>query len=69
MFKILFFIIVLFIVINTICFFLLKGCAKNFLMLLLGRIITGICGGVSSIAMPLYVAEIASDDIRGTLGE
>jgi sugar porter (SP) family MFS transporter len=42
--------------------------AQNVAMLYVGRIITGFCGGVFSVASPLYIGEIAEKDIRGTLG-
>ena len=37
-------------------------------MLLSGRIITGFCAGIASITVPTYIGEIASPDIRGTVG-
>ncbi|XP_066582650.1 facilitated trehalose transporter Tret1-like [Prorops nasuta] len=35
---------------------------------ILGRIITGGCGGMLCVAAPLFVAEISEKEIRGTLG-
>ncbi|XP_059468813.1 facilitated trehalose transporter Tret1-like isoform X2 [Neocloeon triangulifer] len=37
-------------------------------MLYAGRLITGFCGGVFSVACNLYVGEIAEKEIRGALG-
>ena len=37
-------------------------------MLMSGRIIQGVCGGILSSVIPIYVGEIASKDIRGKLG-
>ncbi|KAF4523518.1 hypothetical protein B566_EDAN013059 [Ephemera danica] len=42
--------------------------ANNVAMLYAGRIITGFCGGVFSVASPLYIGEISEKEIRGTLG-
>lgn len=36
--------------------------------LYMGRIVTGICAGISSLSAPVYISEIASPEIRGTLG-
>ncbi|XP_045595886.1 facilitated trehalose transporter Tret1 [Procambarus clarkii] len=41
--------------------------AQNFAMLVSGRILVGVCAGVTCIAVPTYIGEIASPDIRGTL--
>lgn len=37
-------------------------------MLYIGRIVTGFCGGVFSVACPMYIGEIADKEVRGTLG-
>ncbi|KAG0712649.1 Facilitated trehalose transporter Tret1 [Chionoecetes opilio] len=42
--------------------------AQNFAMLVAGRMVTGLCAGVTSITVPTYIAEFSSADIRGTLG-
>lgn len=42
--------------------------AQNYAMLLVGRILTGLCAGITSITVPTYIAEFSSSDIRGTLG-
>lgn len=42
--------------------------AQNFAMLLVGRVLTGLCCGITSVAVPTYIAEYASADVRGTLG-
>ncbi|XP_049809094.1 facilitated trehalose transporter Tret1-like [Schistocerca nitens] len=36
--------------------------------LLVGRFVTGFCGGAFSTAAPVYIGEIAEKDIRGALG-
>ncbi|XP_045621780.2 facilitated trehalose transporter Tret1 [Procambarus clarkii] len=41
---------------------------QNVLMLVAGRVITGVCMGVTCTAVPTYIGEFASADIRGTLG-
>ncbi|XP_076665642.1 facilitated trehalose transporter Tret1-2 homolog [Andrena cerasifolii] len=47
---------------------LLIICANSVLLLYIGRFITGISGGGFCIAAPMYTAEIAESDIRGSLG-
>ncbi|MCL4126465.1 UNVERIFIED_CONTAM: hypothetical protein GTU68_021577 [Idotea baltica] len=42
--------------------------AQNFAMLLLGRILTGLCGGGISLSVNTYMGEITSPHIRGLLG-
>ncbi|KAG7159798.1 Facilitated trehalose transporter Tret1-like 19 [Homarus americanus] len=42
--------------------------AQNFAMLVCGRVLAGLCAGVTCIAVPTYIGEFASPDIRGTLG-
>uniref|UniRef100_A0A0P4VWY6 Major facilitator superfamily (MFS) profile domain-containing protein n=1 Tax=Scylla olivacea TaxID=85551 RepID=A0A0P4VWY6_SCYOL len=42
--------------------------AQNFAMLLVGRVLTGLCCGITSLSVPTYIAEYSSSDIRGTLG-
>ncbi|XP_047740713.1 uncharacterized protein LOC108674318 [Hyalella azteca] len=46
----------------------LIGLASNFAMLIAGRIFVGVSAGVATIAVPTYIGEIASPDIRGMLG-
>nr|XP_053632655.1 solute carrier family 2, facilitated glucose transporter member 8-like [Cherax quadricarinatus] len=46
----------------------LIGGGQNFFMLMTGRVLTGVCMGVTCIAVPTYIGEFASADIRGTLG-
>nr|XP_045597471.1 facilitated trehalose transporter Tret1-2 homolog [Procambarus clarkii] len=46
----------------------LIGSSSNFAMLLGGRVVTGVCVGVTSVAVPTYIGEIASPHIRGVLG-
>lgn len=40
---------------------------RNIFMLYIGRFVLGICCGGLCVAAPIYIAEIASDRIRGTL--
>lgn len=44
-----------------------SGAAPNFIQLLLARLYLGVAIGVSSFAVPLYIAEISPTRIRGTL--
>ncbi|XP_054030380.1 solute carrier family 2, facilitated glucose transporter member 6 [Dryobates pubescens] len=46
---------------------LLAG-AQGFPMLLLGRILTGYAGGVTSASIPVYISEISHPGVRGMLG-
>ncbi|XP_063975837.1 facilitated trehalose transporter Tret1-like [Diachasmimorpha longicaudata] len=47
---------------------LLTILAPDFTCLLVARILTGVGGGMTIFLVPIYVAEIASDDVRGRLG-
>lgn len=42
--------------------------AKSVIMFYIGRFITGLSGGAFCVAAPIYTAEIAENEIRGTLG-
>uniref|UniRef100_W5M2R0 Solute carrier family 2, facilitated glucose transporter member 8 n=1 Tax=Lepisosteus oculatus TaxID=7918 RepID=W5M2R0_LEPOC len=42
--------------------------AQNIWMLYLGRVLTGLASGVTSLAVPLYIAETAHARVRGMLG-
>lgn len=42
--------------------------AKNFAMLMAGRIFTGLCCGITSMVVPTYISEFSSPSVRGTLG-
>ncbi|KAK7066789.1 Solute carrier 2 (Facilitated glucose transporter) member 8 [Halocaridina rubra] len=42
--------------------------AQNFAMLISSRIIVGLSTGITCISVPTYIGELASIDIRGTLG-
>ncbi|CAL4073794.1 unnamed protein product [Meganyctiphanes norvegica] len=46
----------------------LIGFGENFIMLLAGRILTGMCCGIVSLVVNVYIGEFASPDIRGALG-
>ncbi|KAK3871686.1 hypothetical protein Pcinc_023188 [Petrolisthes cinctipes] len=41
---------------------------KNFGVLLFGRIVTGLCAGITSLTVPTFIGEYSSADVRGTLG-
>ncbi|KAK2154100.1 hypothetical protein LSH36_276g00007 [Paralvinella palmiformis] len=43
-------------------------CANNYVMLFCGRILTGLAVGMNSLAAPVYLAEITTKELRGTLG-
>ena len=47
---------------------LLIICGANFRQLYAGRILTGLSLGISSVAVPIYIAEISSKEYRGSLG-
>ncbi|XP_050594359.1 facilitated trehalose transporter Tret1-2 homolog isoform X2 [Bombus affinis] len=40
----------------------------TFVLLVMGRLITGACGGMFCVIAPMYSAEISEKEIRGTLG-
>ncbi|KAJ8415572.1 hypothetical protein AAFF_G00425520 [Aldrovandia affinis] len=42
--------------------------AQNVWMLYVGRILTGIASGVTSLVVPLYISEISHARVRGTVG-
>lgn len=42
--------------------------AQNVWMLYLGRVLTGLASGVTSLVVPLYISEIAHEQVRGLLG-
>ncbi|XP_073397253.1 solute carrier family 2, facilitated glucose transporter member 6-like [Dendrobates tinctorius] len=48
--------------------FLLMGSAQHVSMLLLGRILTGLAGGLAASSIPVYISEISHAGVRGTLG-
>ncbi|XP_019396427.1 PREDICTED: solute carrier family 2, facilitated glucose transporter member 6 [Crocodylus porosus] len=48
--------------------YLLMGSAQNIWMLLLGRLLTGYAGGVTSASIPVYISEISHPGVRGALG-
>ena len=56
---------------NSIFFalsYLVLVLAQNVTMLLIGRFLTGMASGITTIATPTYVSEIASPSVRGMLG-
>nr|XP_057925504.1 solute carrier family 2, facilitated glucose transporter member 8 [Doryrhamphus excisus] len=42
--------------------------AQNVWMFYFGRLLTGLASGVASLVVPLYIAEMAHERVRGTLG-
>ncbi|XP_041855533.1 solute carrier family 2, facilitated glucose transporter member 8 [Melanotaenia boesemani] len=42
--------------------------AQNVWMLYIGRVLTGLASGVTSLVVPLYISETAHEKVRGTLG-
>nr|XP_057905952.1 solute carrier family 2, facilitated glucose transporter member 6 [Doryrhamphus excisus] len=48
--------------------YLLLGGAVEMWMLHLGRFLTGVAGGVTSAAIPVYISEISHKSLRGALG-
>ncbi|KAI4895850.1 hypothetical protein NFI96_016991 [Prochilodus magdalenae] len=48
--------------------YLVMGAAQNVWMLLLGRFLTGIAGGITASSIPVYVSEISHPGVRGALG-
>ncbi|XP_037805090.1 solute carrier family 2, facilitated glucose transporter member 8-like isoform X2 [Penaeus monodon] len=46
----------------------LIGFAQNIGMLVTGRVLCGLCTGITSLVCPTYTTEYASKDIRGALG-
>ncbi|NXF09687.1 GTR6 protein, partial [Smithornis capensis] len=52
---------------SAVGFALMAG-AQRVWMLLLGRVLTGYAGGVTSAAIPVYISEISHPGVRGMLG-
>ncbi|KAJ6651836.1 hypothetical protein lerEdw1_016432 [Lerista edwardsae] len=48
--------------------YLFMASAQDVWMLLVGRLLTGFAGGVTSAAIPVYISEISHPGIRGALG-
>ncbi|XP_014016062.1 solute carrier family 2, facilitated glucose transporter member 8 [Salmo salar] len=42
--------------------------AQNIWMLYLGRVLTGLASGVTSLVVPLYISEMAHERVRGAMG-
>ncbi|KAK2911667.1 hypothetical protein QQF64_027481 [Cirrhinus molitorella] len=42
--------------------------AQNHWMLYVGRVLTGLASGVTSLVVPLYISETAHERVRGTMG-
>ncbi|XP_068105321.1 solute carrier family 2, facilitated glucose transporter member 6 isoform X3 [Hyperolius riggenbachi] len=59
---------IMFSTIPAVIGFLLMGSAQHISMLLLGRILTGMAGGLTSSSIPVYISEISHAGVRGMLG-
>ncbi|CAG7826503.1 unnamed protein product, partial [Allacma fusca] len=46
---------------------LLIGFGHNVTLVLVGRFVTGFCGGSFTLTIPIYVSEIAENSVRGVL--
>lgn len=47
---------------------LLIACAVNVGMVLAGRALSGLCVGIASLSLPVYLGETVQPEVRGTLG-
>ncbi len=47
---------------------LFLAAANGYSMLIVGRVLTGLAGGATSLCVPLFIAEITSKEMRGRLG-
>lgn len=47
---------------------LLIASARNVYMVYAGRILSGLCIGVASLSLPVYLGETVQPEVRGTLG-
>ncbi|XP_074553178.1 solute carrier family 2, facilitated glucose transporter member 6 [Halichoeres trimaculatus] len=48
--------------------YMLMGGAMDLWMLLVGRFLTGIAGGMTAASIPVYISEISHKSVRGALG-
>ncbi|XP_029294441.1 LOW QUALITY PROTEIN: solute carrier family 2, facilitated glucose transporter member 6 [Cottoperca gobio] len=48
--------------------YMLMGGAVDLWMLLLGRFLTGVAGGMTSASIPVYISEISHKSVRGAMG-
>lgn len=53
---------------NTLIAWILIATANNVIQLYVARILTGLAGDVAFVSAPMYIAEIADQNIRGFLG-
>lgn len=47
---------------------LLIASARNVYMVYAGRVLSGLCIGVASLSLPVYLGETVQPEVRGTLG-
>ncbi|XP_058125935.1 facilitated trehalose transporter Tret1 [Anopheles ziemanni] len=47
---------------------LLIACASHITMVLVGRALSGLCVGIASLSLPVYLGETVQPEVRGTLG-
>ncbi|XP_077162286.1 solute carrier family 2, facilitated glucose transporter member 6 isoform X4 [Paroedura picta] len=59
---------IMFSAIPSVLGYLLMGSAQEVWMLLVGRLLTGFAGGVTSASIPVYISEISHPGVRGALG-
>ncbi|XP_060107433.1 solute carrier family 2, facilitated glucose transporter member 6 [Heteronotia binoei] len=59
---------IMFSAVPSVVGYLLMGSAQHIWMLLVGRLLTGFAGGVTSASIPVYISEISHPGVRGALG-
>ncbi|XP_015270394.1 PREDICTED: solute carrier family 2, facilitated glucose transporter member 6, partial [Gekko japonicus] len=59
---------IMFSAVPSVLGYLLMGSAQEVWMLLVGRLLTGFAGGVTSASIPVYISEISHPGVRGALG-
>lgn len=47
---------------------LLIACARDIWLVFAGRALSGICIGIASLSLPVYLGETVQPEVRGTLG-
>nr|XP_056716171.1 solute carrier family 2, facilitated glucose transporter member 6 [Euleptes europaea] len=59
---------IMFSAVPSVLGYLLMGSAQEVWMLLVGRLLTGFAGGMTSASIPVYISEISHPGVRGALG-